>query len=149
MSEIINQFRNEYRWLSNFWKAQFILDKKTWMSVEHWYQANKSPDPKIGNAIRQLPSPSNAKKMGQELVLRDDWGKVRDEVMYEGVFAKFSQNPYLCQRLVDTGDAVLIEGNTWGDTYWGICKDVGQNKLGHILMRVRGECSTMQTQVDT
>jgi predicted NAD-dependent protein-ADP-ribosyltransferase YbiA (DUF1768 family) len=30
-----------------------------------------------------------------------------------------------------------VEGNSWGDTYWGVCKGKGQNKLGHILMQVR------------
>lgn len=36
-----------------------------------------------------------------------------------------------------TGDAILIEGNTWGDRFWGVCEGFGQNHLGHVLMRVR------------
>ena len=40
-------------------------------------------------------------------------------------------------KLLDTGDAILIEGNDWGDRYWGVCDGVGQNKLGLILMGLR------------
>ena len=55
------------------------------------------------------------------------------------VNAKFSTNESLKKRLLETGDEELIEGNTWNDTYWGVCKGVGLNKLGEILMRVREE----------
>jgi hypothetical protein len=36
-------------------------------------------------------------------------------------------------------DARLVEGNTWNDRYWGVCRGVGQNKLGHLLMKLREE----------
>jgi hypothetical protein len=32
---------------------------------------------------------------------------------------------------------ILIEGNTWGDTFWGVCNGVGENNLGKTLMNVR------------
>jgi predicted NAD-dependent protein-ADP-ribosyltransferase YbiA (DUF1768 family) len=31
----------------------------------------------------------------------------------------------------------LIEGNWWGDTYWGVCNGVGENHLGKLLMKIR------------
>ena len=34
---------------------------------------------------------------------------------------------------------VKIEGNTWNDTFWGVCNGQGQNWLGKILMLVRSE----------
>ena len=71
--------------------------------------------------------------------LRDDWEAVKIQIMYQIVYAKFSQNPLLKQKLLDTGDAYLQEGNTWYDTFWGVCNGVGQNNLGYILMRVREE----------
>ena len=41
--------------------------------------------------------------------------------------------------LIQTGDSVLIEGNTWGDRVWGVCNGVGENRLGRILMKIRSE----------
>ena len=43
--------------------------------------------------------------------------------------------------LIETGNAELLEGNTWGDTHFGVCSKtgVGENVLGKILMRVREE----------
>ena len=40
--------------------------------------------------------------------------------------------------LIATGDAVLIEGNTWGDRFWGMVRNdsgmwVGENWLGRLL----------------
>ena len=37
----------------------------------------------------------------------------------------------------ETGNAYLIEGNTWGDIYWGMSNNFGENKLGIILMKIR------------
>jgi len=44
--------------------------------------------------------------------------------------------------LLATGRRRLIEGNIWGDRYWGACQDedgqwVGENRLGELLMEVR------------
>lgn len=36
-----------------------------------------------------------------------------------------------------TGDAELIEGNNWGDTFWGVCNGRGENMLGKLLMEIR------------
>jgi hypothetical protein len=43
----------------------------------------------------------------------------------------------MAQRLIQTGDAYLIEGNTWGDQYWGVCDGQGLNSLGLLLMETR------------
>lgn len=84
-------------------------------------------------------SPRDAKKLGRKVMLRDDWEEVKDDLMYKIVLAKFLQNPSLAEALEQTGNAKLIEDNHWGDTYWGVCDGVGENKLGEILMRVRDE----------
>lgn len=52
---------------------------------------------------------------------------------------KFTQNPILAQRLLDTGEARIAEGNYWGDLFWGV-DDVtgeGENHLGRLLMELR------------
>ena len=56
--------------------------------------------------------------------------------MYMALWEKFS-DPYLREMLLDTGDEELIEGNWWGDQYWGVCNGVGKNRLGNILMLIR------------
>ena len=47
----------------------------------------------------------------------------------------------LRQQLLDTGDAELVEGNSWNDTFWGVSARTGKGKnwLGRLLMQVRGE----------
>lgn len=59
--------------------------------------------------------------------------------MYEIVLAKFTQNPELLDKLKATGDAILIEGNYWHDTFWGVCEGKGKNYLGKIIMKIRAE----------
>jgi ribA/ribD-fused uncharacterized protein len=83
--------------------------------------------------------PREAKIMGRNIKLRADWEQVKDTFMYLIVLAKFTQNVGLRKQLLATGDEELVEGNHWHDTYWGVCDDVGQNKLGKILMKVREE----------
>jgi predicted NAD-dependent protein-ADP-ribosyltransferase YbiA (DUF1768 family) len=61
--------------------------------------------------------------------------------MREILIAKFSQNEDIKGKLLATGDTELIEGNTWGDTFWGVCRGEGTNWLGKLLMEVRTEIS--------
>lgn len=53
------------------------------------------------------------------------------------LLCKFSQNEFIRNKLLSTGDVPLIEGNTWGDTFWGVVNGVGLNKMGKALMEVR------------
>ncbi len=110
-------------------------------SVEHAYQAAKTLDNSSRQIIQDLSSPGAAKKLGRTFKLRDDWDKIKLDIMYELVKEKFSiaLNAPLKQALLATGDAELIEGNWWRDTYWGVCDGIGSNHLGKILMRVRDE----------
>ena len=56
--------------------------------------------------------------------------------MWKLLKTKF-KNPELRALLRGTGDAPLIEGNTWGDTFWGVCGTKGSNVLGQLLMKLR------------
>jgi predicted NAD-dependent protein-ADP-ribosyltransferase YbiA (DUF1768 family) len=77
---------------------------------------------------------------GQKVTLRKDWEGVKIQVMRDVLRLKFA-NPGLRDRLLETGDRELIEGNTWGDTFWGVCRGSGKNWLGQLLMELRGELS--------
>lgn len=118
--------------LSNFYSHNGAL------TVEHFFQAAKTTDPGWNAEIMAAPTPAAAKKLGRRAPLRPDWDDVKIQVMLELLRTKFS-DPELAQMLLDTGDAELIEGNWWGDRFWGVSKGSGENHLGRLLMQVRDE----------
>lgn len=71
------------------------------------------------------------------MALRDNWDLVKVDIMSDICYAKFHQNPELLELLLATGSKKLVEGNTWGDTFWGVCHGEGANMLGKILMAIR------------
>jgi len=77
-----------------------------------------------------------AKKRGRKVTMREDWDQVKIPIMEDLLSQKFS-DPVLAKKLVETGDSQLVEGNWWGDVFWGVCRGEGQNNLGKILMKIR------------
>lgn len=138
VKEVIDKFAAEYRFLSNFYPAKVKLDGLEYKTLENAYQAAKNFDLERRKMFLTLNA-KQAKDEGQKTLLRPDWHQVKILVMTNLVRDKFSNNPELCAKLLETGDAELIEGNTWGDTFWGVCKGKGENHLGKILMKVRQE----------
>ena len=136
---MIKKFKDEFEFLSNFHKAKFMLYGYEWKTAEHAYQASKTNDSRIAHRIRSMFSPSAAKRMGKTIELRPEWEHIKLNVMYNCVHAKFNQNEHLKEKLLNTLTHELVEGNHWGDTFWGVCDNVGENHLGKILMRVRQE----------
>ena len=135
----IREFKDQYRFLSNFWPASVEYDGVVYPSVESAYQAAKTLDLPARRQFEDC-APSSAKRRGSRLVLRPDWEDVKLEVMTELVTKKFSCNSELREKLLATEDALLIEGNWWEDTFWGVSpvrSNKGTNWLGMILMEVR------------
>jgi hypothetical protein len=130
-------FFGEYRFLSNFYESPFELNGKKYHTVEHFFQASKASNEEDHEYVRSAYSPGVAKHRGRRIPLRDDWEKVKISIMTEGVIAKFEQNPELGEKLANTSPKNLVEYNTWGDTYWGVCGNKGCNNLGKILMFIR------------
>jgi ribA/ribD-fused uncharacterized protein len=136
----IEHFDGVYKFLSNFEPAHVIYEGARYDTAEHAYQAAKTTDENLRKQFYAGKiSPSYAKRLGQKLPLRPDWEQIKLSVMHEIVRFKFTHNPIMRQNLLATGNAELIEGNWWGDTFWGVCKGVGENHLGKILMDVRTE----------
>ena len=137
---IIDRFTKEsgYDFLSNFYPSTVRFEGELYSTVEHAYQASKSTDPKVREIIRKANGPAEAKKLGQGVKIREDWDDVKLLIMKKLITEKFS-NPFLSYRLVGTNDAVLVMGNKWNDKFWGVCRGVGENWLGKILMEVREE----------
>lgn len=128
-TQTVYSFVGRFRFLSNFSDLHPL-------TAEHVFQAMKT-----ANAMEQIwvlmaPTPAEAKKRGRRVTLREDWEEVKDGIMERLLLHKF-QDPTYHHLLLKTGDAELIEGNTWGDTYWGVCEGKGTNKLGIFLMRIR------------
>lgn len=149
---MITSFRDENRFLSNFWPAVVYfkdnVEGRWYPTVEHAYQAAKSLKVRDRKEIAEAPRPGDAKRLGNRVAIRSDWETIKVQVMEQLVLQKFFKHPKLRARLLATGNEELIEGNTWGDTYWGCVSKtnasgkkqwVGQNHLGRILMKVRGE----------
>ncbi|MBO6060667.1 MAG: NADAR family protein [Clostridia bacterium] len=135
---IIDSFRGEYGFLSNFHKSRVEFEGMAYPSAEHAFQAAKNPDPEYRSLIASVSSPVTAKRMGKKTQLRPDWEEVKDGIMYELLKSKFS-DPVLREKLLATGEAELIEGNNHWDRFWGVCRGEGLNKLGKLLMQVREE----------
>jgi len=135
----IAEFQGPYRYLSNFWPAEVEFDGIRYPTVEHAYQSAKSLNPNDRRRIAALPTPADAKREGRALTLRADWEQVKFDVMEQCVRYKFTHHPDLADQLLATGDAILEEGNTWNDRVWGVYQGQGENHLGKILMKVRGE----------
>lgn len=134
----ITHFQGDNYFLSNFWGCSVEMDGVVYSSVEHAYQAAKTNNLQERERIQKAPTPGEAKRRGRSVTLREDWESVKLPVMKQLVINKF-RNVELAARLKATGGAELIEGNWWGDTFWGICKGEGENHLGYILMEVRLE----------
>lgn len=132
----ISEFKGEYFFLSNFYSAPVIYQGIRFNNNEAAFQSAKCPEKRY--EFCDL-SPRLAKRLGRIVELRPDWEAVKYAVMYQVCFAKFTQNPALRSKLLQTGDARLVEGNTWGDRVWGVCNGVGENHLGRILMQIRSE----------
>lgn len=135
---MINQFTGKYFFLSNFAPSLLTVDEITYPTVEHAFQAMKTLDPAERAQIAAVATPAAAKWAGRKVALREDWEQVKVEIMEELVRQKFS-DPAYADQLRATGEEELVEGNTWNDRFWGVCRGQGQNHLGKILMRVREE----------
>ena len=135
----IDSFSGEYEFLSNFFPSVICdPDGITYPTVEHYFQAMKTVHLSERKEIAAAPTPGKAKRMGRRVFLRSDWEGIKIEVMRQGLKQKFADKE-LRDKLLATGDAILIEGNWWHDTFWGVCDGKGENNLGKLLMEVRTE----------
>ncbi|MDF2615405.1 MAG: hypothetical protein K0Q47_60 [Sedimentibacter sp.] len=133
---MINNFRGNYGFLSNFYKGKVMFEGLEYDCRENAFQASKTTDEEKRKSLQHV-NPVVAKRFGRVVKLRQNWERIKYRNMYLIVFDCFKRNDNLRQLLIDTGDEELVEENTWGDTYWGVCNGKGENKLGEILMRVR------------
>lgn len=126
------RFRGNYYFLSNFYPAPVKIDGRVYSCAEAAFQALKC----VGYEDQFVGlSGSEAKRLGRRLPMRPDWGTVRVEAMRRVLQQKFSDPVLMTQLRSISG--IIQEDNDWGDTYWGVCRRVGENHLGKLLMGIR------------
>lgn len=141
-----------YSELSNFFESPMVLDGKLWRTVEQYYQAQKfTQNPSIKEHIRRFNTDQygsaarkayrHARKMKK--YIDSDWADRKISVMLKALRKKFSENPVLRNRLLETGNAVLVEVAGAHDAFYGDgANGSGRNHLGQLLMHVRDEIRT-------
>lgn len=150
MHEPILEFRGQNYFLSNFFSSDITITVYGQTIVmptgEHAFHAGKFRASNLNEekaldwlrAMAADPHPGHAKKMGRAIKIDiDHWNAISITTMRRVQELKYEQNPALRKRLLATGNARLVEGNTWGDTLWGQVEGVGENRLGIILMELR------------
>lgn len=139
---VINSFSGDNFFLSNFYAHPMMVPFRGVFvkcpTLEHPYQALKTLDTAEQLRVLSAAGPGKAKRLGKTLTMRPDWELVKVPVMLNLLRIKFA-DPHMKQLLLNTKDAILIEGNWWGDKFWGVCKGEGRNMLGTLLMNVREE----------
>ena len=145
---MINKFDGEYAFLSNFYDSPIPIsdgvDTFIARTVEHYFQASKTPSMEEFLDILNAATPGQAKRLGRKCMLYPDWENAKIEVMRQALHLKFA-DPNLRTKLLATGDKYLEEGNLWHDNFWGNCycdkckNIVGENRLGKLLMKIREE----------
>lgn len=145
---MIDNFKGEWAYLSNFFPSDIVFDTIHWPSVEHAYQAYKTLDvPCRLHILLECQTAGQAKRVGQQVPLRPNWNGIKVPLMRELIREKFQTGHILADELVRTFPHKLVEGNTWNDTFWGVCRGVGQNWLGRLLEERRTELMILTSKV--
>ena len=143
----------ENGYLSNWYPSPFKIGDKQFSSAEQYMMYRKALCFKDEGTAKKIIGAEDVrliKALGREVhdYVDSVWASQREEAVYEGLLAKFKENPELKERLLSTGDALLAEC-ALNDRIWGIglsMKDVdrldpdkwrGLNLLGKTLMKVR------------
>lgn len=144
---VVREFRGEYAFLSNYYTAPFEWRSIRFTSGEQAFSYAKTfvcaPHRQdiFQRNILAAQTPGDAKKFGRAVPMTDVsvWDSTKIQYMREIIHAKFSADGVsLVGPLLNTGAMMLVEGNTWNDTFWGRCGGKGYNHLGVILMEERG-----------
>lgn len=114
MVQEIDSFKGDFFFLSNFYERPVLYEGLVYQNTEAAFQAAKCESIHDRMQFCTL-RPSQAKQLGRRVHLRSDWEEVKDQIMRDILQCKFSQSPHLKKLLLETGDALLVEGNTWHD----------------------------------
>ena len=135
------KFEDNYAFLSNMFPCNIKYNGYEFPCVETGFQFAKcvcDEDRYKFFVNGKLVDGYAARKIGRALSkIREDWDIMRIDIMYALLEDKFYNHPDLRQQLKDTGNVYLVEENTWGDKFWGVCDGEGSNLLGKMIMEIR------------
>ncbi|KAJ7218283.1 hypothetical protein C8J57DRAFT_1199004 [Mycena rebaudengoi] len=152
-------------WASQWYKAPFTAtvnlggkdEKLTFLSNEHWMMLQKAllfSDTDIAYEVLSIEGTTKAdmayvKALGRKVknFKEDVWVENRERIVLEGTLHKFRQNSALREKLMATGETMLVEASPF-DKIWGIgCSETnaisrsgdkwGLNLLGKALVEAR------------
>lgn len=135
--------RGKYDFLSNLYKLEtpMIFEGREFPTSEHAYQFGKPNKEEIKQWMMEAPYPHLVAIVAHGLFgwdIVEKWSSLRVDRMLRVLRSKFT-DPGLKQKLLETGDAILIEKSKT-DSFWGTGKKGnGKNMLGKSLMKVRDE----------
>jgi ribA/ribD-fused uncharacterized protein len=146
-------FFGEKDWLSQWYPSKFIVNGITFPTAEHFMihrKATTFEDLKSAEKILKAKTSKEAKAIGRKIKNFDSsyWDKIKEAVVIQGNINKFNQNEKLKEKLLATGDKILVEASPY-DKIWGIGigennidatnpdRWRGQNLLGKCIMEVR------------
>jgi len=136
--EVINQFKGEYDFLNNRFGCRFIWRGLKYGSAEAAFQSSKCED-EVERRVFASCSADKAAQRGKEQISYPGWEEAQLDIMESILSAKFGQNPALMDKLAETGNCILTNGNSKHETFWGV--DLyswqGENHLGRLLMKIR------------
>lgn len=146
-------------YLSNFYISRIYstpdcaLQNFTYCCSEQLFMMEKAlhfKDYESAFAMTNAPDGASVKAIGRQVKGFDveEWSKVCYGKMLIACKAKFEQNPWLREQLLETGDRIIVEASPL-DKIWGVglhedddrildeANWEGQNLLGKVLMEVR------------
>ena len=94
-------------------RSLFTADRIEYTCTEQFMMAEKARlfgDTEICQRIPDTDSPRSHKALGRTVrgFSEKVWNQNREDIVYRGNIAKFSQNPDMLTQLLSTGDRVLV-----------------------------------------
>lgn len=137
--DAVREFKGRFAFLANDYPCVVRWhDGIEFKSAEACLQALKTQDKETRRRLARLVDAADARREGRKIKPDEEWYRNRYEYLRSVLSIKFGEET-LMAKLDDTGDALLLNGNRYGDQEWGIADGKGDNLLGKCLMQVRDE----------
>jgi N-glycosidase YbiA len=141
-------YPREFYPLCNFSSFQVEWRGRSWPTSEHAYQAAHffETAPELAEQIFRAKSAHEAYKLAKANGHRapKNWEVIKESVMLDICRHKLQQHEYVRAKLLETGDAKIVEDSP-KDSFWGWGPDRrGRNALGKIWMQLRDELRAIE-----